>query len=183
MSDLADKLEASKVIDRDLDARIAVALYRGTGHEDSRDDTHARLPSKSDEECLPGRYWISAFSGLSLRIAPVFTGDTLLKQIAITALRAQEARPEPSGDLVGVARSALRDCIVGHPFDDGSRQTVSDALCDGLNCDPNDDSAATHYEALTLVARAVITAVTPALEAKGAAQRQAEIVARLQKPK
>lgn len=82
---LRHSLARCKTIDRQLDARIAVRLYRDNEHGDDRDNTYARLPSPSDE-CAEGTYWISSFSGLSLRTAPAFTGDRLLKQIAMTAL-------------------------------------------------------------------------------------------------
>jgi hypothetical protein len=82
---LAAELRDCKTLDRNLDARVAVVLYSDTGHADPRDNTHARLPSKSDE-CAPGTYWISSFSGLSLRAAPGFTGDKLLRDLAVAAL-------------------------------------------------------------------------------------------------
>lgn len=71
---LAERVEAATAPDRELDARIAVAIYSDSGHADPRDNTHARFPSPSDE-CAPGTYWISAFSGLSLRTADPFTAS------------------------------------------------------------------------------------------------------------
>lgn len=91
--DLAKELESDRGANRDLDARVAVALYEDGGHTDQRENTHARLPSKSDE-CAPGTYWISAFSGLSLRTAPDYTSDRTLKRLALAALRT------PDGDEV-----------------------------------------------------------------------------------
>lgn len=85
MSDIVERLRSSKGYDRNLNAEITVALYEDGGHEDARDNTRARLPSKSDE-CAPGTYWISSFSGLSLRTAPDFTSDPTLKRLALAAL-------------------------------------------------------------------------------------------------
>lgn len=86
--ELATELERDRGANRDLDARVAVALYSDTGHADARDNTHARMPSKSDQ-CAPGTYWISAFSGLSLRTAPDYTSDRALKRLALAALATQ----------------------------------------------------------------------------------------------
>lgn len=88
--ELADELEADRGFNRNLDARIAVALYSDSNRSDPKDNTYARLPSKSDE-CSPGTYWISAFSGLSLRTAPDYTSDPTLKRLALAALRTAEA--------------------------------------------------------------------------------------------
>lgn len=58
--------------------------------------------------------------------------------------------------------SALRNTLVGHPFADGTRQTLADALCDGLNCNPNDDSAADTYDALQAIAATALRAQSDA---------------------
>lgn len=89
-TELAAELAADRGANRALDARIAVSLYRDDEREDPRDNTHARLPSKADG-CAPGTYWISAFSGLSLRTAPDYTSDRTLKRLALTALTQQPA--------------------------------------------------------------------------------------------
>lgn len=87
---LAAELAACTVVDRDLDARVAVATYSDTDHDDDRDNTYARLPRKSDE-CTPGTYWVSAFSGLSLRTAPCFTGSENLRKAALVVLNERRA--------------------------------------------------------------------------------------------
>jgi hypothetical protein len=99
---LADELAADRGANRELDARIAVALYSDADHTDPRDNTHARIPSKSDD-CAPGTYWISAFSGLSLRAAPDYTSDQTLKRLALAALRTQ-----PPADTDGLVERLLR---------------------------------------------------------------------------
>jgi len=133
---LADELDASRSIDRDLDARIAVALYKDAENSDSMDNTYARLPSKHDG-CTPGTYWISAFSGLSLRTAPGFTGDRLLKQIAIGALRHfhphNEAlhATEPAQDCEAAWKKLREYCTNGLPFydnEDGWRAIANAVL-------------------------------------------------------
>lgn len=86
-TDLARELHADRGANRDLDARIAVALYDDSNRDDPRDNTYARLPHKSDE-CAPGTYWISGFSGLTLRTAPDYTSDRTLKRLALSALTA-----------------------------------------------------------------------------------------------
>ena len=55
--------------------------------------------------------------------------------------------------------SALSNAPVGHTFPDGSQQTFTDALCDGINFNPNDDSAATIYETVRSLAATVIAAM------------------------
>jgi hypothetical protein len=102
---LADELAADRGANRELDARIAVALYSDADHTDPRDNTHARIPSKSDD-CAPGTYWISAFSGLSLRAAPDYTSDQTLKRLALAALRTQP--PADTDGLVGRLRAPDR---------------------------------------------------------------------------
>lgn len=87
LEQLAARVEASKGNDRPLDAEVSVALYSDTGHSDPRDNTYARL-TRAYDKCAAGTYWISAFSGLSLRTSPAWTSDPTLKRLAAAALRA-----------------------------------------------------------------------------------------------
>ena len=83
---LANALEVSKSIDRDLDIATSVALYRDTGHSDDRDNTYAgTCYEQSDHN--NGYYEVRAFSGNSVRRAPHFSSDKLLRRIAIFTLR------------------------------------------------------------------------------------------------
>lgn len=110
---LADELEADRGANRELDARVAVALYDDSGHADARDNTTARLPSASDG-CAAGTYWISSFSGLSLRTAPDYTSDRTLKRLALAALRTPAPAPV-GGDVVGLL-NAILDAQNAQPY-------------------------------------------------------------------
>ena len=120
---LAQELEADRGANRELDARVAVALYDDSGHADARDNTTARLPTASDG-CTPGTYWISAFSGLALRTAPDYTSDRTLKRLALAALRYPAPAPV-GGDVVEVLQAALNwidndDCSQMGPAEDAA---------------------------------------------------------------
>lgn len=74
----------------------------------------------------------------------IWMGQT--KYTAEQVRHALQSQPsEANAELVNQMASTLRNTEVGHPFPDGTRQTLADALCDGLNCDPTDDSAADVY--------------------------------------
>lgn len=120
---LADELEADRGANRNLDARVAVALYDGGGHADARENTAARLPSASDG-CAAGTYWISSFSGLSLRTAPDYTSDRTLKRLALAALRTPAPAPAVvGGDVVEALRQARDDLLaVGNDYPGSSCQ-------------------------------------------------------------
>lgn len=81
--------------------------------------------------------------------------------VAAWNTRANRANRPADDGLVEMA-SALRNTLVGHPFTDGTRQTLADALCDGLNCNPNDDSAADTYDALHVIAATALRAQSDA---------------------
>lgn len=101
-AELARRLAESNGYDAALNAEIAVELYSDTGHEDVRENTHARLPRALDG-VAPGSYWVVAFSGMSLRQAPDFTGDRTLKRLALTALA-----PTIMGEIMAEVAKATR---------------------------------------------------------------------------
>lgn len=83
---LADALAASKGVDRTLDIHVAIALYRDKEHEDVTHHSFAALcQDKPDHN--NGYYAIHAFSGISVKQAPHFSSDKLLRRLAIFSLR------------------------------------------------------------------------------------------------
>lgn len=61
-------------------------------------------------------------------------------------------------ELRAAVLHAVRFCKVGHPFGDGARATLTEALADGIEFDPKDDAAGTLYEACEIITDAALKA-------------------------
>lgn len=91
LESLIDQLEKAEGPDRELDAAIAVALFKSKSGSEWGE--YARLPNHYDK-CTPGTYWIGSRSGDSLRTSPYYT--TYPKD-AFAALRAKLSEVQADG--------------------------------------------------------------------------------------
>jgi len=67
--ELAERVRASTGPDRELDAKIAVAVKWRARGPTADDHEYLSIPRK-DDGCAPGTYWFHCRSGMSLRTAP-----------------------------------------------------------------------------------------------------------------
>ena len=111
MRELIERLEQAKEGNRDLDAAIAVAVFKTASTDD--DLIYAKMPQKADD-CASGTYWRCSRSGMSLHTSPYYTTSldaarTLVQEGYIWACAIEriyhddDVSYEPDGKLVAYA--------------------------------------------------------------------------------